>query len=144
MKTTKLHVAIFLFIVCFAWQINYAQEGPVYTVTTWKVSIPENGSNAEFISLLQEFHKKIVVPNNKIVSERALRHLSGSDSRDLTFITEYASWNDIDAAGTIQGELIEKAWPDETSRKEFFKKFNKYFLMHTDEIYSGMPEMSKS
>ena len=38
----------------------------------------------------------------------------------------------------------EKAWPDETSRKEFFKKFNKYFLMHTDEIYSGMPEMSKS
>lgn len=144
MKTTKLHVAILLFIACFAWQTNYAQEESFYTVTTWKVTIPENGSNTEFNSLLQEFQKKIVKPNSKIVSERVLRHLSGSDSRDLTFITEYASWNDIDEAATIQGELMQKAWPDEASRNGFFKKFNKYFLMHSDEIYSGMPELKKN
>ncbi|RFN60087.1 hypothetical protein [Marixanthomonas ophiurae] len=144
MKTTKLHVAIFLFIACFAWQTNYAQESPVYTVTTWKVTIPENGSNAELNTLLKEFQQKVVIPNNKVVSERVLRHLSGTDSRDLTFITEYANWNDIDEAATIQGELMEKAWPDEASQKEFFKKFNKYFLMHSDEIYTGMPEMNKN
>ena len=72
-----------------------------------------------------------------------MRHASGSDSRDLVIITEYASWNDIDAAATRQGELMDTAWGDEAASKEFFKKFNKYFLMHTDEIYIGMAGMDK-
>ena len=52
-----------------------AQDNTVFTVTTWKITIPENGSQAELASLLEEFQKKVVLPNDKIISERAMRHL---------------------------------------------------------------------
>ena len=143
MKTFRLHLCIFVCLLVFGIQTTTAQDGPVYTVTTWKIDIPENGSNAEFNTLFKEFKQKVTRPNSKIISERVMRHLSGSDSRDLVIITEYANWNDIDAAATEQGKLIEKAWPDENSRKQFFDKFGKYFTMHTDEIYSALPDMDK-
>ncbi len=143
MKTFKNKFSTFLLCFLFASGIAMAQDGPYFTVTTWKITIPENGSNAEFNTLLKEFQQKISIPNKKIISERLMRHASGSDSRDLVIITEYASWNDIDAAATRQGELMDTAWGDEAASKEFFKKFNKYFLMHTDEIYIGMAGMDK-
>ncbi len=144
MSTIKAHFAALLIIALITCTGSFAQDGPIYTVTTWKVDIPENGSNAELTTLLDEFHQKVTLPNENIVSERMMRHLSGSDSRDLIIITEYANWNDIDAAATRQGELVNTAWETEEARKEFFTKFNKYFLMHTDEIYSGMPALSKN
>ena len=120
-----------------------AQDNTVFTVTTWKITIPENGSQAELASLLDEFQKKVVLPNDKIISERAMRHLSGSDSRDLVFVTEYANWNDVEAASVKQGELINSAWKTENDRDAFFKKFNKYFVMHTDEMFSGLSNLDK-
>lgn len=143
MRTMKSNLVALLLISLFVWTGTYGQEGPYYTVTTWKVVIPENGSNSEFNSLLTEFQQKVSIPNKKVISETVMRHLSGSDSRDLVIISKYANWNDIDAAAALQGELINKAWPTENSRSEFFKKFNKYFLMHSDEIYSGLPAMDK-
>ncbi|MDN3724876.1 hypothetical protein QRD02_10815 [Aequorivita sp. SDUM287046] len=143
MKTTHNKISALLILFLLSTSMIHAQDGPYYTVTTWKIEIPENGSNAEFNTLLKEFSQKVVAPNQHIVSERTMRHTSGSDSRDLVIITEYANWNAIDAAATRQGELISTAWGSDAARKEFFGKFNKYFLMHTDEIYSGMPELSK-
>lgn len=143
MKASRLHLTIFACLLFFGIQNTTAQDGPVYTVTTWKVIIPEDGSNAEFNSLLKEFKQKVTKPNSKIISERVMRHLSGSDSRDLVIITEYANWNAIDAAATEQDKLIDKAWPNESSRKEFFEKFGKYFTMHTDEIYRALPDLNK-
>lgn len=143
MKTFHKNISALLIVILFTVGITYAQDGPYYTVTTWKIDIPENGSNAEFNTLMKEFSQKVVAPNQHIVSERIMRHTSGSDSRDLVIITEYANWNDIDAAATRQGELMNSAWGTEAARKEFFGKFNKYFVMHTDEIYAGMPELNK-
>lgn len=143
MKTFHKNISALLIVILFSVGLTYAQDGPYYTVTTWKIEIPENGSNAEFNTLMKEFSQKVVAPNQHIVSERIMRHASGSDSRDLVIITEYANWNAIDAAANRQGELMNTAWGTEAARKEFFGKFNKYFVMHTDEIYSGMPELNK-
>lgn len=138
MKTFQQKISTLLIVLFFTANIAHAQDGPYYTVTTWKIEIPENGSNAEFNTLMKEFNQKVVAPNQYIVSEKIMRHASGSDSRDLVIVTEYKNWNAIDAAAIRQSELMDTAWGSDAERKEFFQKFYKYFLMHTDEIYRGM------
>lgn len=125
---------------------GYAQDKPqkhFYTVTTWKFTIPEDGSNAELDSLMKVWHDMVVVKNEKVVSEKVLRHYWGHDMRDWVFVTEYASWADIEAAGDMQGKLVEAAWPDKADRKKFFKAFNKYAVTHSDEIYQDQPDLAK-
>ncbi|MEY8848512.1 hypothetical protein AB9K26_06840 [Psychroserpens sp. XS_ASV72] len=143
MKTLKITLALVLFLL-LAPAITQAQDNTVFTITTWKIHIPEDGTREELNTLMAEFQKKITQPNEKIISERAMRHLSGDDSRDLVFITEYANWNDIEAASIRQEELIDSAWESDEARDAFFKKFNKYFIMHTDEIYSGINNFDKN
>ncbi len=117
-------------------------EGSYYTITTWKIDVPQDGSRKEFNELMKEWYDKITSKNDKIISERILRHSSGSDQRDVVIITEYASWNDIEAAQKKQNELIDAAW-DKDGRQAFFKKFNKYSLTHSDEIYQEYPNWRK-
>jgi len=114
-------------------------QGHYYTVTTWKISIPEDGSRKEFNALMQEWTDKIVKKNDKVLSERVLRHDNGSDSRDVIIITEYASWNDIDAAQKTQSTLVKAAWPDGA----FMKKFNRYSVSHSDEICREIAALRK-
>lgn len=123
----------------------FAQENEAhyYTVTTWKIEIPQDGSRKEFNDLMKEWYEKITSKNDKIISERVMRHSSGNDLRDVVVITEYASWNDIAAANQKQDELVEAAWPDKEQRQAFFKKFNKYSATHSDEIYRELPLLRK-
>ena len=86
---------------------------------------------------------KVVAENEYIISERELRHQSGADMRDWVFITEYASWNDIDAASTRQNELVQAGWPDEKERSAFFDKFWKYASTHSDEILQEVSAIRK-
>jgi hypothetical protein len=141
----KLTFAFVLtFAVVFLSASSFAQEeAHYYTATTWKISTPEGGSNAEFMELMQEWYDKVVSKNEKVISERVFRHQSGSDMRDWVFITEYASWNDIDAANKRQGELVNEGWPNVEERSAFFDKFWKYVDTHSDEIYQGVPELAK-
>jgi hypothetical protein len=120
-----------------------AQEGNYFTVTTWKLSVPENGTRAELNELLKEFSEKISFKNDKVISERVLHHISGADLRDVIIISEYDTWNDIDAASDMQNELINKTWPKEEDRNAFFKSWNKYVVTHSDEIYQEYPELTK-
>ncbi|RPI70401.1 MAG: hypothetical protein EHM47_12205 [Ignavibacteriales bacterium] len=139
---SKIFLAIF--IAFFLFNTNsFAQDGSYYTVTTWKITTPEGGTNAEFNEIMKEWYDKVVSKNEKIISERVLRHLSGSDGRDWIFITEYASWNDINDAATRQNELVQEAWPDEGDRREFFRKFFSYTGTHSDEILQEIPDLRK-
>lgn len=141
----KLTFALVLsFAVMLLSANSFAQEeGNYYTVTTWKISSPEDGSMSEFAQMMQEWYDKVVSKNEYIISERVMRHQSGADMRDWVFITEYASWNDIDAANKKQNELIEAGWPDKNERDAFFNKFWKYTDTHSDEIYQEIPSIRK-
>jgi len=143
MKTMKSIIGSLLVMALFIPLAGSAQEGNYFTVTTWKLNIPENGTRAELDDLLKEFSEKITFKNDKIISERVLHHISGSDLRDLVVISEHASWNDIDAAANMQNELMKTAWPDEEERKAFFQSWNKYVVTHSDEIYQENPELTK-
>ena len=121
----------------------FAQDGNYYTVTTWKISSPEDGSLSEFNDMMREWYDKVVSKNEYNVSERVLRHQSGVDMRDWVFITEYASWNDIDAANTRQNELVQEGWPDAKERSAFFDRFWQYAATHSDEILQEVPAIRK-
>ncbi len=131
-------------VVLFFTTGNFAQEeGHYYTVTTWKFEVPEGGSMSELTDLLQEWQEKVTFKNDKIVSERVIRHQSGSDMRDWVFISEYANWNDIDAANDVQSKLVEEGWPDKDERKKFFDAFWSYVETHSDEIFQELPSFRK-
>jgi len=143
MKTIKLFAMALVATMIISLSSANAQDGNYFTVTTWKMHVPENGSKAEMLELLQEFTDKVVKKNTKVISERVLHHVSGNDMRDLVVISEFANWNDIDASGDMQNELVMKAWPEEKARDEWMKKFMKYVVTHSDEIYQEYPKMTK-
>lgn len=145
MKRLFLTSALTFSMLLFFFSSNtFAQnDGHYYTVTTWKIEIPEDGSNAEFMKLMEEWNAKVVSKNDKVISEKVFRHQSGSDMRDWVVVTEYASWNDIDAANNTQNELVNEGWPNADERSAFFKKFWKYVETHSDEIYQELPTLRK-
>ncbi len=135
--------AMIITTLFFFLNTTVAQENHYYTITTWKMTVPEDGSNKELNELFKEWKDKIVAKNDKIISEKVLRHTMGSDSRDWIIITEYASWNDIGAANEIQKKLINEGWKSKEERQKYFKTFGKYGNMHSDEIYTSLKGLSK-
>lgn len=133
--TRILTIALFTFLLFSGTGFAQDANGSYFTMTKFKISIPEGGSQAELQEMLNEWQEKIVAGNEHIISERIMRHQSGADSRDLVILTEYKDWNSIDMAGKKQNEIVDAAWATEDERKEFFSKFNKYFGNHADEIY---------
>ena len=118
-------------------------EGNFYSVTTWKMQVPADGSAAELNELFKEWYDKITTKNDKVLSQKVLRHVTGADMRDWVVISEYASWNDMDAANDMQNKLIEEAWPNEDERRAWFDKFGKYTITHSDEILQERPGLTK-
>jgi methionine salvage enolase-phosphatase E1 len=139
---TKIFFVMFALILLSG--SSFAQEeGHYYTVTTWKFMVPADGSNAELNELMKEWFDKVVSKNDKILSEKVLVHRSGSDMRDWVFISEYATWNDMDAANEVQNKLVDEGWPNEDDRTKFFDTFWKYVITHSDEILQEKPELAK-
>jgi len=130
----------FLFIVSFVIinKTTFAQnDGHIVIVTTWYVDTPEDGSRAEYDSLSAIINEKVVSKNSKIISRYHLRHLWGSDSRQVVLITEYASMADEAAASEEGDKLFKEAFPNEEERKAFGESYRKYWNgYHSDEIYS--------
>jgi hypothetical protein len=137
----------FAFVLTFAVMLLsaniFAQDGNYYVMTTWKFMVPEDGSNSELNDLMKEWHEKIVMKNDKIVSEKAFVHRSGADMRDWIFLSEYASWGDIEAANDMQNKLVEEGWPNEEDRDKFFDTFWKYVITHSDEILMEKSDLAK-
>ena len=123
---------------------SFAQdEGHYYSITTWKLRVPADGSNAELNELFKEWYEKVTTKNDKILSQKVLVHRSGPDMRDWVIVSEYATWNDIDAANDAQNKLVDEGWPNKEDRKKFFDKFWKYVFTHSDEILQEKPELTK-
>jgi len=107
-------------------------ENNVVTVVEWylkPMSKVEGGTVEEREALFDEYHKKVIMRNNKILSRREMRHYwtgsLGGGTTPYVIVTEFANIVDADAVG-INNETIQKSWPDEEKRKAFFEKRNKY------------------
>ena len=146
MRRIYFLLASALIFILAASNSSYAQDEPkghLYTVTTWKFSIPQDGSPAELDSLLKVYQDKVVVKNDKIISQKVWRHYWGADLRDWVVVSEFATWDDIEAAGDEGNKLSKEAWPDKADRQKFYKAFFKYVVTHSDEIYMDQPDLAK-
>jgi hypothetical protein len=91
----------------------------------WKpLSKVEGGSSDERDKLMQKYHKKVTMKNDKIVSQRTVTHLwTGALSNGyypITTITEFASMADADDLQTGP-KLYEKVFKSEEDRAAFDK-----------------------
>ena len=116
---------------------SFSQDGNIMHIQTFDFQMPEDGSWSEFDSLTALINKNVVSKNDKILSQRIVRHLWGNDSRQLIMIREYAKIEDLVSDDDTGGELFRAAWKTPEERKAFNDAFNKYFRgsRHSDEIY---------
>lgn len=146
MKSTITHLILVVSVCLLLFNtIAFAQEeeeeGHLFTVTTFKGVMPDGGSAAERDSLLM-MGVELQKMNPKYLSAKLLRHHWGNDFQDWVFITEYATWGDIEAAADIDEKNFEKKWPGKDFG-EYLQAFGKYFPTHSDEIYRELPKYGK-
>lgn len=120
-------------------------EPLIYYVRKTHRAFPEDGTNEEIQSLRKEFLENVVYKNDDIMAYYPMRHLWGSDSREIVDVIVTKSLADLeDSNKNKQGELIKAHWPDEEKRKAFFEAFNKYTEpWHGDWVYTNVPELMK-
>lgn len=136
MKKGLFTLLVLLFIVSVS-EFSFSQaEGNVFHVQTLKFQMPQGGTWTEFDSLTTILNQKVTSKQNNIVSQRILRHLWGSSSRQLIVITEYRNIEDL-VGEDSQGEtLFAAAFSTESDQKKFNDAYNKYWNSeHSDEIY---------
>ena len=127
-----------LLVVTFAFSgMLYAQEEDphVFTIVTFELLNPEDGSSAEFDSLGVLWEENVLKKNEFIISEVSMSHMWGDNSDDFVIITEFKSFADIEKSQNRNFELTQEAWPDKEERQTFWDAFIKYFGRHSDEIY---------
>jgi hypothetical protein len=143
MKTTNYcfkGIAMMLFL--FSLSIFSQEQQPLYVgVTTmhWNMDL-EDFSMDEWKNGATEYHEKVTMKNEYILSTSTLLHRFTMDNSEVLFVTVYSSWDNIDNATERTGELVKEAWSDEAERKAFFKNQGKFFANnHSDEIYQTIP-----
>jgi hypothetical protein len=95
----------------------------------------ETGTSKEREEVLDEYFKKAIMKNDKVLSYRELRHYwsgsAGGGEYYYVQVWEFKSLEDMNSPGWVK--VNEKAWPNEKKREEFFEKAGKYFAPgHTD------------
>ena len=153
MKTTnRLGIVIFTMLLLFSTTIfaQDEQKRPMYVVATtmhWNMDY-EDFDMDTWKAIEKEYMDKVTKKNEHVMSARFYMHHFTADNTELIYVQTHASWDDIDKAANKNAELAKEAWPDETARKEFFKKRNAYYSAnHSDEIYatmSGAKEMKEA
>jgi hypothetical protein len=141
MKTNK---NLFIYILSFflvASTISFAQENeqkPVF-ITVTKMHFDLNASGADWLKTEKEFFDKVTSKNELVVASHVITHLYTDDNSEVKFVFVYNNWSDIEKANEVNASLIEKGWPDETKRKDFFAKQSSYYTkQHSDEIYQSI------
>ena len=116
----------------------------IYYVRTSHRAFPADAKPGEFQQLMNEFYQNVTLKNGLIKGYYPSRHFWGADSREFVEAFVYSSLADLEKSADANQALIKAHWPDETKRKEFFDKLNRYFEnWHGDEIYRHVPVLRK-
>lgn len=141
-STNQLYRGVTILFLLISTLVFSQEEPQLYVeVTTmhWNMDL-EDFSAEEWKDVEVEFHEKVTMKNEHILSTTTLRHHFTTDNSEVIFVTVYSSWGAIEDAAKRNDELIEAAWPDEAERKAFFKKQSSYYANeHSDEIYRSIP-----
>jgi hypothetical protein len=116
----------------------------IYYVRTTYRAFPADAKPGELQQLMNEYNQNVIQKNSLIKGYYPSRHFWGADSREFIEAFVYSSLADLEKIGDATQALIKAHWPDETKRKEFFDKLNKYFEnWHGDALYRHVPVLRK-
>ena len=135
---------LFAAALIFCFSQSYSQDGNdgnVFYMQTFYIGFVEGGSTAEFDSLTSLLTTNVLNKRDKIISQRMMSHLWGSDSRQFIVVREFANMNDLHAyTDEDTSELFNAYWDTEEKRDAFSEAYSKYFGgRHSDEIYQEIP-----
>lgn len=121
----------------------FSQEQPTYYVEVitkhWNMEL-EGFSMDEWKQTEMEYHEKVTMNNEYILSTTVLQHHFTGDSSEILFITVYPSWMAMEKATQRNEELEKQVWSEEGQRRAFLKKQAKFYSnKHSDEIYRTIP-----
>ncbi len=145
MKKVKLFVLPLLLLTCFN---LYAQEKPQskpLIMQTMYLNATEANMKINIDSVLRIWKERIMDPNPYFISTKIIRHWWGHDSREIIFIFELKSWDDIEKSFNKRAEIIKehKGWGTEEEANAFGKLWRSLFVAgshHSDEIYQLVAE----
>jgi hypothetical protein len=119
-------------------------EPLIYYIMVSQQAFPEDGTQKEAGELMAEYTDKVISKNPNILAYYPSRHAWGANSQDFVQAFVVKSFEDVVRALDADNQLEKSAWPDETARKDYFAKRNKYFTgQHADYIYTSVPELTK-
>lgn len=119
-------------------------EPLIYYINVSQMDFPEGGTQKESGELMTEYFDKVISKNPAILAYYPSRHAWGANSQDFLQAYVVKSFEDIVKALDGDTELEKSSWTDETARKDYFAKRNKYFTgQHADFIYTSVPELTK-
>ena len=96
----------------------------------------EGGSSEERDKYLQEWFDKVVMKDDRVLSQMMLNHYwsgtAGSNGWPVLIVTEFASMDEL--LDEDLSKLLEAGWPDEKERKAFQERHRAYWgqYTHTD------------
>lgn len=148
MKYTTLLSAAALSMGLLFCTTGNAQDEPktnFITQATVRLEIPEGVEESEFWKMQQEYFDKVIAKSKLVLHYSIYRHAWGSEGATAVETMEFANWNDIDTFNKVERKaLVEAAWPDESARKAWMKKWRSFENpYHHDEIYSISLSMRK-
>jgi hypothetical protein len=107
------------------------------------VYVRKNTASDEVGKGYKEFFDNVTMKNKYIKEFYTHGHLWGADARDRFEVGIYDNLADIEKAFEENERLIKEHWPNEDTRKAFFKEYDKMFAGHGDYIYTSVPKLSK-
>jgi len=143
-KSFTFTLAILALLVSVSSTAQAQEEKHFFLVQTYKSVMPDGGSIAERDSLLTLYFEEVTMKNEYIISERHLRHYSGSNGSDWVRVREFKNWSDIETGLLRNTELYRQKWDTREKRLEFSALNGKYWGEgHSDEIYTDFPQFKK-
>ena len=141
MKTISYFFKGISFLLFLISSSTFSQEQLYVSVTTMHWNMDYEGfSMHDWKAIEKEYHDKVTMKNEHILSTTVLQHHFTEDSSEILFVTTYPSWVAIEEATKRNEELEKEAWPDEKERKTFLRKQAKFYANeHSDEIYKTIP-----
>lgn len=142
MKTLNSSIKGLFFLMVLFTNLVFAQEQDRLFVKVktmhWSMEL-EGFSMDEWKSVEQEYHEKVVMKNEYVLSSTVLQHHFTGNSSEVLFITVFSSWNNIDLAIQRTEDLEAAAWPDKEQREAFLANRDKFYAKHhADEIYTTL------
>jgi hypothetical protein len=148
MKTMKILALSTLLVAALGTSSKaVAQDAPAFNYiaqTTSKFVMPEGATRADVQAAFQEYYDKVIAKSTLVKHYALYIHAWGSTGGSYVTTMEFDKWEDLSKFNDEFETLEKAAWPDETARKAFLKKFSSYSeFHHSDEIYTVLKSMRK-